>query len=52
VLDYEPPGGRAGGVGAAIAWIFGESPDQKIRESLERLKTILEAPNAADAAAV
>jgi uncharacterized membrane protein len=39
VMDYEPPGGR---VAAVAAKIIGESPDQKIREDLERLKAVLE----------
>jgi uncharacterized membrane protein len=39
VMDYEPPGGR---VTAIAAKFIGESPDQKIREDLQRLKTLLE----------
>lgn len=39
VMDYEPPGGR---FAAVTAKIIGESPDQKIRDDLERLKAVLE----------
>jgi uncharacterized membrane protein len=41
VIDYEPPGGRVGGVGAAIARLFGESPDQTVRKDLESLREVL-----------
>jgi uncharacterized membrane protein len=39
-LQYYPPGGRAG---AAIARIFGEEPNQTIREDLRRFKQLMEA---------
>lgn len=39
VMDYEPPGGR---IAAVAARFFGESPDQKIRDDLRRLKMLLE----------
>ncbi|HET9425252.1 MAG TPA: SRPBCC family protein [Gemmatimonadaceae bacterium] len=39
VMDYEPPGGR---FSAMAARIIGESPDQKIRSDLERLKILFE----------
>lgn len=38
-LQYNPPGGK---VGAAIARLFGEEPNQTIREDLRRLRQILE----------
>src|SRR5205085_4024263 len=38
-LQYSPPAGR---VGAAIARLFGEEPNQTIREDLRRLKRLLE----------
>lgn len=39
VMDYEPPAGRLSSVAAKI---LGESPDQKIRADLERLKALFE----------
>lgn len=39
VMDYEPPGGR---LSAVAAKLIGESPDQKIRADLVRLKELLE----------
>lgn len=39
-LDYEPPGGRAG---AAVARLFGENPDQQVRDDLQRFKRVMEA---------
>jgi uncharacterized membrane protein len=39
-LQYNPPGGKAG---AAIARIFGEEPNQTIREDLHRFKHLMEA---------
>jgi uncharacterized membrane protein len=39
VMDYEPPGGR---FTALAAKFIGESPDQKIRAALSRLKMLLE----------
>ena len=38
-LQYRPP---AGALGRGIAWIFGEEPDQQIREDLQRFKQIME----------
>lgn len=38
-LIYEPPGGK---VGARIAKLFGESPDQQLRDDLRRFKQVLE----------
>ena len=39
-LEYAPPGGM---VGAAIAKLFGESPEQQIQEDLRRFKRVMEA---------
>ncbi|HJU05786.1 MAG TPA: SRPBCC family protein [Nitrospiraceae bacterium] len=39
-LEYSPPGGM---IGAAIAKLFGESPDQQIQEDLRRFKRMMEA---------
>jgi uncharacterized membrane protein len=38
-LQYHPPGGR---VGAAVARLFGEEPNQTIREDLRRFKQLME----------
>jgi len=38
-LDYAPPGGR---VGAALARLFGENPDQQVQDDLRRFKAIME----------
>ena len=38
-LNYDPPGGKAG---AAIARLFGESPDQQTRDDLRRFKQLME----------
>lgn len=38
-LQYGAP---AGAVGAAVAWAFGDSPNQVIREGLRRLKQLME----------
>jgi uncharacterized membrane protein len=38
-LRYDPPGGA---VGAAIARIFGENPEQQIEEDLRRFKQVME----------
>jgi uncharacterized membrane protein len=40
VMDYEPPAGR---LAAVAAKVIGESPDQKIRSDLKRLKMLFEA---------
>ena len=39
-LTYDPP---AGPIGAAVAKLFGEEPDQQVREDLRRFKRIMEA---------
>jgi uncharacterized membrane protein len=39
VMDYEPPAGR---LAAVAAKVMGESPDQKIRSDLKRLKMLFE----------
>jgi uncharacterized membrane protein len=38
-LQYDPPGGR---VGALVARLFGEEPNQTVREDLRRFKRLLE----------
>lgn len=38
-LEYAPPAGR---VGRAIAWVFGEEPEQQIRDDLRRFKQLME----------
>jgi len=38
-LEYDPPGGR---IGAFIASIFGENPEQQITEDLSRFKHMME----------
>jgi uncharacterized membrane protein len=38
-LQYDPPGGK---LGAALAWAFGDSPSQVIREGLRRFKQLME----------
>lgn len=38
-LQYSPPGGR---LGAAVARVFGEEPNQTIREDLRRFKRLME----------
>jgi len=39
VMKYDPPGGK---VGAMMAWLFGQAPEQEVAEDLRRLKQILE----------
>jgi uncharacterized membrane protein len=39
-LHYDPPGGR---LGATIAKIFGEEPEQQLRDDLRRFKQVMEA---------
>ena len=39
VLEYEPPAGR---VGALVAKLFGEEPEQQVREDLRRFKSMME----------
>lgn len=38
-LEYHPPAGR---LGRGVAWLFGEEPDQQIREDLRRFKQLME----------
>ena len=38
-LHYSPPGGA---VGRGIAWLFGEEPEQQLRDDLRRVKQLLE----------
>jgi uncharacterized membrane protein len=38
-LQYDPPGGKAG---AALAWLWGDSPHGQLREDLRRFKAVLE----------
>jgi uncharacterized membrane protein len=38
-LDYQPP---AGTLGRGVAWLFGEAPEQQIREDLRRFKQLME----------
>jgi uncharacterized membrane protein len=38
-MQYSPPGGA---VGAAVAKLFGEEPNQQVRDDLRRLKQVLE----------
>ena len=40
VLEYNPPGGA---IGAAIAKLFGEEPEQQIGDDLNRFKQLMEA---------
>jgi len=46
-LQYLPP---AGVVGAAVAKLFGEAPDQQLRDDLHRLKGLLESETTASLA--
>lgn len=39
-LQYDPPAGK---VGATVAWVFGEDPQNQIAEDLRRFKQLLEA---------
>lgn len=38
-IQYDPPGGV---VGATVAWLFGEEPNQQLEDDLRRLKQVLE----------
>ena len=40
VLNYEPPGGK---IGAAVAKLLGEEPEQQVGEDLHRFKQLMEA---------
>jgi uncharacterized membrane protein len=46
-MEYNPPGGI---LGALVARLFGEAPDQKMEEDLWRLKQVLEAGEVATTA--
>jgi uncharacterized membrane protein len=39
-IDYQPPGGR---LGRTVAMLFGEEPQQQVRDDLRRFKQVLEA---------
>ncbi len=39
VIDYIPPAGR---LGQAIAWLFGEEPEQQLRDDLRNFKRFIE----------
>lgn len=47
VLKYDPPGGA---VGAAVAKLFGENPEQQIEEDLRRFKQVMESGEVATTA--
>ncbi|MGE0451640.1 MAG: SRPBCC family protein [Vicinamibacterales bacterium] len=38
-LEYMPPGGP---IGRGVAWLFGEEPEQQVREDLRRFKQLME----------
>jgi uncharacterized membrane protein len=38
-IDYYPPFGR---IGRGVAWLFGEEPDQQLRDDLRRVKQLME----------
>ncbi len=38
-LEYVPP---AGALGRGVAWLFGDEPEQQIREDLHRFKQLME----------
>ena len=42
VVDYEPPGGRLGGLVHAFTKLFGQSPEQKIHGDLAKFKVRVE----------
>jgi uncharacterized membrane protein len=44
-LEYEPP---AGALGEVVSRLFGEAPQQQLRNDLERWKTLMEKPAHAD----
>jgi len=48
ILKYNPPAGKAG---AAIARFLGQSPEQQIREDLQRFKQLMESGSATSATA-
>ena len=43
VLDYEPPGGKLGALLTGFTRMFGQEPDAKIRDDLQRFKMTVEA---------
>jgi uncharacterized membrane protein len=43
VVDYEPPGGKLGAMIATFTRLFGQDPDAKIGEDLQRFKMTVEA---------
>lgn len=43
-LRYNPPAGR---IGAAIAWLVGQDPEQQVREDLRTFKRVMECGSAA-----
>jgi uncharacterized membrane protein len=44
-LSYDPPAGK---LGTIVAKLFGEEPDQQIRDDLERFKRLMETGSADD----
>ncbi len=47
VLQYEPPGGKAG---ATAAWLLGDDPKQQIEDDLRQFKRLLETGDISTAA--
>jgi uncharacterized membrane protein len=43
VINFTPP---AGALGAAVAWLFGENPDQQLEEDLRKFKETMESGKA------
>lgn len=43
-LSYDPP---LGPIGKAVAWLFGEEPNQQVREDLQRFQQLMETGEAA-----
>ena len=39
MLEYEPPAGK---LGAVVAKLFGEEPENQVREDLRRFKSTME----------
>jgi len=48
ILKYNPPAGKAG---AALARLLGQSPEQQIREDLQRFKQLMESGSTTSATA-
>jgi uncharacterized membrane protein len=40
VMEYQPPAGK---VGQMVAKLFGEEPQQQVRDDLQRFKAVMEA---------